>query len=292
MWTQIGTFSNYELTSFWSGGHWAARRFAVTAPGNLRGGPAVRRDGGWFYSLWLNTDRRKAVTGSVNLNGGVEDSNGTWNASVSTTASFRPSPQISLSVGPQFGRATSTLQYVGQPATTAGEPSYIVGRLEQRTVSLTTRLNYTISPTLSFELYAQPFISGGDYSAFRALGDALASDFEARYPELTGASISFDPDTRRYSADADNDGVREVGFDDPDFNFRQMRGNAVLRWEYRPGSTLFVVWNQSRTAYLSGPNQDSFEFGRDVDRLFNGDDAFPTPVTNVLLIKFTFWVNP
>jgi hypothetical protein len=292
MWTQIGTFSNFELTNFWSGGHWAARRPAVIAHGNLRGGPAVRRDGGWFYNVRLNTDSRKAVTGHISVNGGIEDDNGTWNASLSTSASFRPSPQISLSVGPQFGRSTSTLQYVGQPATASGEPRYIVGRLEQRTVSLTTRLNFTISPTLSFELYAQPFISGGEYSAFRALGDANAADFDARFRELTGSEISFDPDTRRYSADADRDGVHEVSFDDPDFNFRQMRGNAVLRWEYRPGSTLFVVWNQSRTAYLSGPTDASFAFNRDVDRLFNGDDAFPTPVTNVLLIKLSYWLNP
>jgi hypothetical protein len=292
MWTQIGTFSNYELTSFWSGGHWAARRLASTTHGALRGGPSVRRDGGWFYSLWLNTDRRKSVTGSISLNGGVEDANGTWNASISTTASFRPSPQIDLSVGPRFGRATNTWQYVGQPTTAEGDPRYIVGRLDQNTVALTARLNYTISPTLSFELYAQPFISGGEYSAFRTLGDAHASTFDARFPELAGQAIAFDSHTGRYSADADGDGAREISFTDPDFNFRQMRGNAVLRWEYRPGSTLFIVWNQARTAYLQGPSDEAFALGRDVDRLFNGDDSFPTPVTNVLLIKLSYWINP
>lgn len=292
MWTQIGSNVNYELKSFWNGGYWIARRFAVTAPGALRGGPSVRRNGNWFYNLWLNTDRRKAVTGSIMVNGSREDATGSWHANVTTTASIRPSPRLTLAVGPHLGRTVAMWQYVGQPATAAGDRRYIVGRLDQTTVALATRANLTISPTLSFELYAQPFISGGDYGAFRSLGDADASRFEQRFPRLDGAALAYDAASRRYAADTDGDGRTDVSFADPDFNFRQMRGNAVLRWEYSPGSTLFLVWSQSRTAFQQGPADASFELGRDVDRLFNGDDAFPTPVTNVFLIKLSYWINP
>jgi hypothetical protein len=292
MWTQIGSNFNWELKSFWSGGYWIARRFAVTAPGALRGGPSVRRNGNWFYNLWLDTDQRKRVTGSLMVNGSREDGTGAWHANVTTTASIRPSPRLTLSVGPHLGRTVNTWQYVGQPATVDGDARYIVGRLDQTTVALNTRLNFTISPALSFELYAQPFISGGDYGAFRTLGDADATGFDARFPGLDDTAIAYDPAARRYAADTDGDGRTDVSFDDPDFNFRQMRGNAVLRWEYSPGSTLFLVWSQSRTAFHQGPRDTSFELGRDIDRLFNGDDAFPTPVTNVLLIKLSYWINP
>jgi len=291
MWGQIGSNVNLELTNFWNGGWWVARRFEALGTGALRGGPGITRPAAWVFSTWLNSDRRKPLTGHLNTFGNVEDETGAWNLTVGTTLALRPSSRISVSAGPQLGRTHATWQYVTAPVID-GESRYILGGLDQTTVSLTARVNYTISPTLSFELYAQPFISGGDYENFRTLGEPRAHTIDTRFPALDGNAIAFDEASGRYSADTDGDGVRETSFANPDFNFRQMRGNAVLRWEYRPGSTLFLVWGQSRTAYTQGQSGDVFDLGRDADRLFNGDSDYPTPATNVLLIKFSYWINP
>ena len=290
-WTQVGSFGNYELRNFWGGGYWAARQFGALSPGAMRGGPAVHRPGGWRYSFWLNSDRRRSMTASLNASGAVQDGTGTRDFGIRPAISFRPSTQLNVSVEPGLGRAHSTWQYLGQ-SSASGAPVYLVGELDQTTASLTARVNYTISPTLSFELYAQPFVSGGDYSTFRTLGEARATDFDRRFPAIPGNALSYDAETRLYRADTDGDGTRETTFANSDFNFRQMRGNAVLRWEYLPGSTLFLVWGQSRTAWLQGEPGDAFSLGRDTRRLFNGEADFPTPVTNVFLIKVSHWINP
>ncbi len=290
-WTQIGSSANFELKNFWSGGWWIARRFAALNPGSLRGGPAVYRPGSWQGSVWFNSDRRKPVALQASFSGNVESETDSWSASVSPGLVMRPSSQLNLTVGPGLARGHNAWQYIGQPLAD-GEPRYLVGTLDQTTVSLTARLNYTITPELSFEMYAQPFISGGDYGAFRTLGAPRSESFDQRFPRLTGAALSYDDANGRYRADTDGDGVVDVSFDNPDFNFRQMRGNAVLRWEYRPGSTVYLVWSQARTAYATAEPGDVFAFDRDVGRLFNRDQAYPTPVTNVFLIKFSYWLNP
>ncbi len=291
VWTQLGSFGNYELRNFWGGGWWAARQFSALSPGTLRGGPAVQRPASWRFSTWLNSDRRKSVTGALSASGGAQDGTGAWDLSLRPSVSFRPSTQLNVTLEPGLGRARNTWQYLGQPVAGA-TPVYLMGELDQTTVSLTTRINYTISPTLSFELYAQPFLSGGDFTAFRTLGAARSGDFDERFPRIAAGALTYDAATRRYRADTNGDGSFETVFANPDFNFRQMRGNAVVRWEYLPGSTLFLVWGQSRTAYLQGEPGDAFALGRDARRLFNSDDGFPTPVTNVFLIKVSHWINP
>jgi hypothetical protein len=133
----------------------------------------------------------------------------------------------------------------------------VFGHLNQTTVAMNWRVAYTMTPTLSLQLYAEPFVSGGDYSQFRELVDSRNDSYERRF-------ASFDY------------------LSDPDFNVRSFRTTNVLRWEYRPGSTLFVVWQQARDGNGDHPQ---VRFGRDVR------DLFATPGTNVILVKFAYWLN-
>jgi hypothetical protein len=141
---------------------------------------------------------------------------------------------------------------------------YVFGRLDQTTVAVTTRLNYTFSPDLTLQLYAQPFVSAGDYGDFLQVADPAAADFDERFEP--GAAPGFNPE----------------------FNVQAFRSNAVLRWEYRPGSTLFVVWSQGRENFV---NDGSFGLTRDFGRLFGTDENMPVPATNVLMIKLNYWLN-
>ncbi len=120
---------------------------------------------------------------------------------------------------------------------------YIFSRLDQTEVSLVTRLNYTFTPDLSFELYAQPLVSNGDYGTPREFQRPREYDFKT-YGEDIGTISQSD---NRYLIDPDGEGpARSFTVTDRSFTTRSLRGNAVLRWEYRPGSTLYVVWQQDR----------------------------------------------
>jgi hypothetical protein len=170
-------------------------------------------------------------------------------------------------------------------------PHYVFSRLEQSTASLTARLSYTFTPNLSLQLYAQPFLSAGDATRFRevALADGGARVVDAdrfgdRFRPLGAPALADD----EYRADADGDGDADVRFTNPDFNVKEFLSNAVLRWEYRPGSTLFVVWSQGREDFA---RDGRFGLVRDTRRLFGMDDAFPVRTTNVLLVKVNYWLS-
>lgn len=256
------------------------KQFEAMSTTALRGGPAIVRPGGLRYSTWINTDRRKAVTLHVSANGGYEEGTGRRDFALHPGLTVRPSASINLSLSPGYSRSHNTWQYVAQ-RDAAGARRYLFGDLQQRTVSLTTRLNYTISPTLSFELYAQPFVSAGDYDGFMHVADPRAASFDDRFEPL-GDRAAYDADAGAYQVDADADGTADYSFGNPDFNIRQLRSNAVLRYEYRPGSTLFVVWGQGRTGFT---NDGSFGMRRDFA------DLLEEPSTNVLLIKLNYWLN-
>src|SRR5690606_16099792 len=129
---------------------------------------------------WVATDQRRALWFEMNTWGGYQEGNGTWDFGVSPGVNFRPTAQASISVRPEFNRTHNTWQYVDQ-VDAGGRTHYLMALLDQRTVSVTTRLNYTIRPTLSFELYAQPFVSAGDYTGYKAVTNPRAARFEDRF---------------------------------------------------------------------------------------------------------------
>jgi hypothetical protein len=137
----------------------------------------------------------------------------------------------------------------------------VFGRIDQTTVALTERFNYTMTPTLSLQLYAEPFVSNGDYGAFKELADGRSRSYDARYAP--------------YAYDLTANG-------DPNFNVKSFRTTNVLRWEYKPGSTLFVVWQQARENDVV---PGGFRFGRDMH------DIFGVAPKNVFLVKLAYWLN-
>lgn len=220
-----------------------------------RGGPGGYTPGNLNQWMYLDTDNRKPVT--LNIFGSwFNDRHGSkgWNAGPNLT--WRPKRALSVSGGISVNRNTSQSQWV-ENLEAAGGTHYVFGRIDQTTVSLSTRVNYTLTPTLSLQLYARPFVSSGGYSSFKELVAGRAAHDEDRYAPYS------------YTGN-------------PDFNYRSFRTTNVLRWEYRPGSVLFVVWQQGREDVAS---HSDFQFGRD----FNG--TFSAPATNVFLVKFSRWLN-
>jgi len=219
-----------------------------------RGGPGGYQEGYRTQYAIMNTDDRRLVVADLFVNH-VDDGHGSWIGDLNPGVTVRPTPALSVSLGVRYGRNVNDSQWIEE--VTDAETHYVFGHLNQTTVGLTTRVNYTMSPTLSLQLYAEPFVSAGGYSSFKELVNGRADRYEDRY-----TPYAFD-------------GI-------PDFNYKSFRTTNVLRWEYRPGSTLFVVWQQNREdvgAY------GRFRFGRDLG------DAFSAPARSVFLVKLAYWLN-
>jgi hypothetical protein len=227
----------------------------------LRGGPAMWEQpnvSGWagFYA-----DNRKPVVPGANFNFNRGDGGHSHQYSGGPFVDIRVASRFSASLGVNYARNVADRQWYANYGDVASDTTHhTVARLEQKTVSVTTRMNWTASPTLSLQLYAQPFTTGGDYSNWRRVSD----------PHNRTYANQFTPFT-------------DQGSDPGGFNFKQFRSNAVLRWEYRPGSTLFLVWQQGRTQ--DGVDAGTFAWSRDYRKLFS---AHPE---NTLLVKASYWFS-
>ena len=273
--------SAFQLRNFWGGFLMAQRYAPVLAVATLRGGPALYSSGYTGLVGQMYTDMRKPVSGTLFASAYVNDEEDGSYVGMNPSLNVRPSPRFNLSVGPSFTWAVEPAQYVGQAAV-AGETRYFLGRIDQTTVSLTTRLNYTFSPNLSFQFYASPFISAGSYDRFRTVADPHASDVGDRYQDLAPGQAELDPKSGFYRFDVDGNGTFDASLFNPAFNVKQLRSNAVMRWEYRPGSTLFVVWNQGRSDYRP---DGSFDTARDFGRLWEAEGR------HVLMVKLSYWFS-
>ncbi|HEX6912390.1 MAG TPA: DUF5916 domain-containing protein [Longimicrobium sp.] len=251
----------------------------------LRGGPSFvgpaysSANGGFF------TDSRRKVSGEVNYGGWNEWGTAGGGAWAGAYVNVRPSSRVRLSVGPNVNLSRDPWIFVAEGRTGAGESHYVFGDIRNRSISLSTRLNYAFTPRLTLELYAQPFVAAGEYSGFKEVTDGHADTFDGRFHVYAeGTEIDAgEPD--EYGVRLDGTGDADFTFRNPDFNFKELRTNAVLRWEYRPGSALFVVWSHGRSHFAP---DGSFQVSRDFGRLF--DDALAPP-TNVLLVKVNYWLN-
>ncbi len=272
-----GQFGNYWW--FWMGFGYEGKNLTTS---ELRGGPAMKAPGYWNQWYELTTDNRKAVQLGVNGSNSWADAGGSRFHRVSFWANFRPRNSILLRVNPFYTINKDDLQYI-DTVENAGADRYLFGRLDQKTLGITIRLDVSITPDLSIQYYGQPFISAGKYLDFKRITEPRAANYEDRFHTFAGSEVQFDATDAVFNFDEDSNGATDYSIDQPDFNFRQFRSNFVVRWEYQPGSTLFLVWTQERTndAFTDG----NFRFGNDLG------DLFDTTGTNVFLVKVSRWFS-
>ena len=252
-WTHVGFNLNDYATSY-------SDRAA-------RGGPAIRLSPS--QSMWggVQSDDRQKLVYSMWLNGSKRDEGRSFSGSVSPEVDFRISSRFSTSLGMRYSRNGNDGQFYGAFGAAGSDTThYTFARLDQTTTSLNTRLNFTATPNLSFQLYAEPFVSNGTYADWKEIANPRADRFVDRFKRYRGAGEVFDG-----------------------FNYRQFNSNAVMRYEYRPGSTLFVVWQQGRSNNVSPGDPEynpNYSFGRDY-----GSPLRDHP-NNTFLVKWSYWLNP
>lgn len=256
------TYSGGNINSHWTFTNYygVGAGFNVDAPPFrdrvTRGGPGVLGTSSrnlWYY---FNSDSRKPFQFFYN-GAHWADRTDSRRHDISPGINWRATSSISLNVGLRYFINKDDSQWV-ENEEIEGEPTrYVFGRIDQKTVSFPTRFNYTMTPNLSLQVYAEPFVSAGDYASYKELVDGRAGQYADRYRPYA------------YTGNAD-------------FNIRSFRTTNVLRWEYKPGSALFVVWQQNKSDELEFGD---YRFGRD----FRG--VFSAPADNTFLVKFSYWIN-
>lgn len=245
----------------------------------LRGGPSIIIPGNQNFSLYLSTDQSKKLSVYLGVYQGSADVKSNRTQDYFGGVYIRPSNSISVTLEPDWFIQKNELQYVSATGTSEN-PVYLFGKLDQKTLGITFRVNYTVNPELSIEYYGQPFIAGGKYSDYKKITQPDADAFRERFHTFTPSEISFDAANNQYIIDENGNGSSDLTIANPDFKFRQFRSNLVVRWEYSPGSTLYLVWSQGRTGSAS---DGSFSYTNDMK------DLFKITPNNVFLIKFSYW---
>lgn len=280
-------FFQSQTPQFWSYSGFYMHRPIVSDDRMTRGGPVVLRPGFHLVNVGVNTDSRKRV--SFSFGGDKSESIGSngSNWDIFTSAELRPAANVSVSMGPSFNVSNDGRQYVravtDPTATTFFGTRYIFADLDQRTLAMDTRVNWTVSPAMTFQLYLQPLIASGAYDNFQEYTAPRTNSMRVFGRDAGTVTTSGTGDSKTFTIDPDGAGpASSFTVSNPDFNFRSLRGNAVFRWEYRPGSTLFLVWTQQRQGQVS---VGDFDLGRDRAALF---DAHPD---NIFLVKLNYWLG-
>lgn len=242
----------------------------------LRGGPRWRYNQENYAFLFFGSDRSKDfnfVMGHVRSNATQE--NFSFRRYVlrlfyQPFSAFNVSLMASLNDNPNKTQYVSTADY-------NGDPRYILGEIDQKTLSTALRFNYSINPNMSIQFYGEPFISRGRYSNFNRVVNSLAEDLNERVNLYQPSQISNV--NGQYLVDEDMDGNTDYAFSNPDFAFVQFRSNLVARWEYTPGSEIFLVWSRGVTGM--GDAMDGL--GANLDNQILGQKA-----DNTFLIKATY----
>ena len=248
--------ANFRLLNYWRGFIGINRQTQQLRTSTLRGGPAMLAPGQMNSFFGFFSDDRKPI--SLTLRGRISrDDQNFWSGGMSPGIQARPFANLNFSLSVNYSINHEDMQYVTTIEDENSSDHYILGHLDQNILSFTTRINYTLTPNLSIQFYGQPFVTAGEYSNFREVIRPRARRYADRFAPYN------------YSGS-------------PDFNFKQFRSNLVLRWEYHPGSTLFVVWSQGRTDYT---DIGKFHPRTDFENLFKAEG------NHVFLIKLNHWFS-
>jgi hypothetical protein len=273
--------TNTLFRNFWTFNTNSDRWNSHLWPWELRGGPALRRSGYTNVNATLSSDSRRSWRVRAHARLQLADELSGSIAVVDPSFSFRPTSRTSVTLTPSWTSNHAPAQYVTSVTSATGSREYLVGLLDQTTVALTGRVSYTLNPRLTLDVYAQPFLSGGAFTKFRRVVAPHAATVEQRFPLLATSGLTYNQATARYSADVNGDGRSDFSFANPDFSVRALRTNTVVRWEFRPGSTIYFVWAQAR----DDSAVSAFSLTDDASELFRA------PAKNVVMLKVAYWID-
>jgi hypothetical protein len=269
---------NLQFANYWSlagGGNLDRAKWSLSA---LRGGRGLRIDPGMANYVNLTTDTRKPLWGNLNAYGSHNGTSGALDGGVDLGATLQARSNLDLYAGPSLYARSDPMQYIDEVADPSGQSHFVFGRIHETDVSMTLRVNWTFSPHLTLQAYAQPYVASGHYDQLKDVDHPGAERYAERFHLLSPSEARLVDGAYQLNRDG-----AMFSVDRPDFNFRQLRSTVVLRWEYLPGSTVFAIWSHGRTS-------DTFDDGRlRVGRDLG--DLGTAASENVVMVKANYWIG-
>ncbi len=268
---------NINFKNYWFVGAGTNLNYNVISNTLLRGGPVMKMPGSLSSWIHVNTDSRKKLQINLGLQHSLTFEGSGQNLNIQPEITYKPLNTLSLSLSPNYMLSHDELQYVDQQYF-GSQPRYIYGSIDQKVVGMSFRINFNLTPDLTFQYWGQPFVAYGSYNNFKYITYPMASDYHNRFAGYSPDQI-HDYGDGSYYVDENMDGSDDYSFGKPDFNFREFLSNLVLRWEYNPGSSIYLVWSQTRS---NSEYTGSMDYSNEMDHLFS------TKPHNVFLIKFSY----
>jgi hypothetical protein len=286
--------NNYSNGIYLSGGLQFLNYYGINVNSNInfesysktltRGGPLVINPANYSIVLSGYSDSKEKIIFSPYMMH-WKDSYGSYDYTFGIDFEWKPIPQINFTIGPEYSISLEKRQWVGKVsdgfANNTFDFRYLFGELDQNNVSANIRLNWTFTPTMSLQLYLQPFFVVGNYEKFKELIRPKSNEYNIWGDG--GSTIIYNRDDDNYNVDPDGNGpIPDFNFNNPDFNFKSFRANIVFRWELLPGSVFYLVWTHDKTNF---DNPGKFNFGRDFRNLWRSE------ANNIFLAKFSYWID-
>ncbi len=253
-----GQFKNYFTTG--AGINYAGTTLSRS---ELWGGPALLLPPVLSFNVYTETDSRKKLIFRLSTSQflGQQDYSNSHRYSLAIT--YKPTNTLYFSVTPQYTSGFNQIQFVDNRFLN-NEPRYIMASLNKKIYELALRVNVSLTPKLSIQYYAQPYIFAGEYTDYKRITDPRAAEFTDRYREFSNNEISYNESWKAYMVDEDLNGETDYGFYKPDFHYLQFRSNMVFRWEYKTGSSLYLVWSQGRTDLEENGENNFGQYAKDL----------------------------
>lgn len=248
--------------------------------GILRGGPSVRTYGAYQYSFSFNTDHSKKFNAYLYNFGSLAHDNQSYYTSYSPGIGYKLSNTLNVGYGVFYVDALNHYQYVDAPEV-KGEKKYILASLDQKTIGMTLRAMFGLTPDFSIQYYGSPYLSVGTYNNFKTY-QQTGRDIDSQFSLFDQNHLAYNAADNQYEVAESNTGAPDFTFTNPNFNFLQFRSNLVARWEYKPGSTLYFVWTHSRQNWENNSNP---ELDQLMGQMF---DIYPE---NAFLVKLNYWFS-
>ena len=278
---EAGFYSNITFINKWYANTTFYRLLSALDPSAIWGGPLLIFPGAWLYSINLGSDNTKPFSLGLEFRNQLHDDNISGNYHISPSFTYRITDALTFSGNIYYDFTCNNLQYIGT-RNIGNQNFYFLGLVDQDVLGITMRVSFYLTPDLSIQYYGSPFNVTRKYSSIKKVTNPRAENYNDRFHTYNSNEIKFNAANKTYEIDDNGDGSVDFALSNPDMSFREFRSNLVVRWEYKPGSTIYVVWSQNRSA---SADYESTSFGRAVNRVF---DIYPD---NIFMIKLNHWFS-
>ena len=266
----------FNFTNKWSMWMWAFRHQSGIDTRELRGGPALRLNPYWHFGVSMNTGWQRPVVFSMRLTHSFDNISNSYDYQLSPGLFFRISSRFDVSNSVSYSYNNYDMMYVSTVETDTAK-CYFMGRMNQKTYNYTLRANFNITPKISILYYSSPFISTGHYKNFKRIINGKAKNFNDRFILISDENTIFNSSENKYYV---TENGHQYIFDNPDFNTREFKSNFVFRWEFKPGSIVYIVWAHNQS-YYDQPYNSSLKTSI--------KDLFDATSKDIIMIKLNYY---